>query len=178
VKNVSVSGVSSDGILLIYGNSSVVEACTVNVAGNYGIYAESISDSVASNCGNTAIQGEAVSNCKGYGIGNGYGVSATTANNCIGFSSGTGYGVAASTANNCFGSASGSGIGLWGKDAATGCSGNSSSGVGLYTSGTASGCFGFSSSSTGLTAFIANGCRGTTVGNVTSLSVTHNVNSF
>ena len=159
MKNVSVSGVKSDGILLIYGNSSVVEACTVNVAGGYGIYAVSISDSVVSNCGNTAIHGETVSNCTGYGIGNGYGVSATTANNCSGSGSGTGYGLTAETANNCYGIASGSGIGLWAAEMATGC-------------------FGYSNSGTGLNAFIANGCRGSKPGNVSSLAVTHNVNSF
>ena len=87
------------------------------------------------------------------------GVSATTANNCSGSGSGTGYGLTAETANNCYGVASGSGGGLWAAEVATGC-------------------FGYSNTGTGLTAFIANGCRGTKPGGVSSLSVTHNVNSF
>lgn len=159
VKDVSVSGVLSDAIDISgSGGSTVVESCTVNVAGSHGIRADSVSDSVAMNCGLYAISTSTASHCKGYGIGNGAGVYANTANNCWGYASGYGDGLDTITANSCYGYASGTGYGIHADDVATGCSGYSLSGIGLSS-------------------FIANACRGST-GSGTGLSVTHNVNSF
>lgn len=158
VKDVSVSGVLADAIGISGGASSMVESCTVNMAGGYGIHAESVSDSVANNCGNEAISASVASHCKGYGCGNGSGVHATLANNCLGSGSGFGDGVFTSAANNCYGYASGVGYGVYASDTATACSGYSVSGIGL-------------------SGFIAHACRGST-GSGTGLSVTHNVNSF
>jgi len=102
----------------------------------------------------------------------GYGLYASvTAQNCYGYSSGNDYGLYAdNTAQNCFG-VSNSGIGLF-TTTAQNCYGVSSTGTGLYAIKTANGCYGNSGSGTGLNAFIANSCSGT------SLSVTHNLNSY
>src|SRR5207302_1484433 len=55
VKDVSVIGVFIHGIVLNVGNSTVVEGCTVIVAGDYGIVADNVSDSTALNCGTYGI---------------------------------------------------------------------------------------------------------------------------
>jgi hypothetical protein len=156
VKNVSVAGVLYYGIALTAGDSTVVEACTVTGAGFDGIAANSVSDSTAMNCGSVGINAGTANNCKGSGVGNGFGVNAITANNCYGTSSAN-TGLNADTANNC--------------------RGVSSIGTGLSASSVATGCYGSSGSSTGLSAFIANGCRGVSTSGA-PLSVTHNVNSF
>ncbi len=141
VKDVSIFGVLSNGIYISTANSSVVVSCTVNVAGRYGIVADSVSNSGAQNCGLTGIYAGNASNCTGSSGGNGDGIDASIANNC---------------------------------------NGSSVSGIGLHAFDVATGCAGYSSSGTGLSAFIANCCRGTTglFGTTSSLSVTHNVNSF
>ena len=139
VKDVSVAGVLSSGIYLGSGNSSVVESCTVNIAGGYGIYADSVSDSTAMNCGNYGIHAGMAHNCTGYAIGNADGLYATTADNCCGICSGFG-------------------TGLYGDAVATGCYGSSSYGVGLFAN-TAYNCFG--SGFNGVIANnIANSCYG------------------
>jgi hypothetical protein len=141
VKNVSVAGVLYTGIYLYTGNSTVVEGCTVNVAGSYGIYADSVADATALNCGS-------------------YGIIAGTALNCKGSVVGSGTGLNATTANNCYGSSSGSGTGLYAAAAATSCYGFSSAGTGLYAATIAIGCQGVSSTGTGLVAWFANTCWG------------------
>jgi hypothetical protein len=158
VKDVSISGVLFHGIVLNSGNSTVVESCTVQEAGGYGIVAASISDSTALNCGLAAVFGTTVKNCAGYALGSANGVNATTANNCYGTSSGSGTGVNADVANNCEGQSFGSGNGLTAVFIATGCVGLSSSGIGL-------------------SAVIASVCHGQSSSG-TALNVIHNVNSF
>ncbi len=110
VSGVSVSGCRYMGIGLGY-NNTVVESCTVNTVGSYGISAQMVSDSTALNCGNT-------------------GVSATTANNCSGTSSGSGDGIyATAIATGCYGySASGTGVHAF---IASVCHGETSSGTAL-----------------------------------------------
>jgi hypothetical protein len=132
VKDVSVLGVLHYGIALGTGggSSTVVESCTVTVAGNDGIGAGIVSDSTAVNCGTSGINADTAHNCKGTVVGNGYGMLATTANNCYGYSFGSGYG-------------------LYVYGAATGCYGYSSSGTGLYAF-IASVCHGSTSSGTAL----------------------------
>ncbi len=178
VSGVSVSGCRVNGMFL--GTSSVVEFCTVNTMGNFGIVAETVSDSLAQNCGNTAVYAYGnANNCFGYASGSANGVYANAANNCYGTSSG-GSGLAASIANNCYGytasnnnglsatvanncfgqSANGNGISA---TAATGCYGQSD--AGLYSgvlASTANNCVGYSyGGGYGLYAYyIANGCYG------------------
>jgi hypothetical protein len=179
IKDVSVAGVLYHGIYLNLDCSTVVESCTVNVAGSYGIYADSVSDSTAFNCGSVGIYAGTAHNCKGYGIGSSYGLYANDANNCYGSSSGNLDGLHATTANNCSGSSSGNLNGLY-ADNANNCFGfNSGNGAGLNAftanncSGSCSGnlnglyadnannCFGFNSGNgPGLNAFTANNCFG------------------
>ena len=158
VKSVSVAGVLNYGIYLGQGNSTVVEACSVNVAGTYGVYADSVSDSTAVNCGNYGVFAHAAHNCTGYGVGSGIGLFANTANNCFGYSAGSGAGLSASIANNCYGYSSGNGNGLSAGSVATGC-------------------YGYSVNGTGLFAFLASACHGESISG-TSLVTSHNVNSF
>jgi hypothetical protein len=191
VKNVAVYGCLNDGIGLNF-NSTVVEACAVNAAGGNGIYANSVSDSTAVNCGNSGIYAYTANNCygRGYYLGieanaaaNCYGSGVIqdglyangTAENCYGASS-TGVGLGAVIASNCYGFSSSS-YGIF-VDNANNCYGTcGGSGYGLYADVVATGCFGYSPSGTGLRAFIASVCHGvTTTG--TALNATYSVNSF
>ena len=106
VSHVSISGVLVDGIHL-GGVSNTVEFCTVNVAGSIGIFADSVSNSVAYDCGGVAIQAETASNCHGVGGGDGGGIGAITAINCDGSSVGNSFGISAATVSNCRGISSG-----------------------------------------------------------------------
>jgi hypothetical protein len=172
VKDVSVEGVLTVGISLGIGTSSVVEACTVNVAGGTGIYADSVSDSTAMNCGSYAINAGTTHNCTGYGVGSGNGINAITANDCLGNSSGGGNGLTANTANNCNGSSSGSGTGL-SANTANNCNGSSSTGIGLYGGYSATGCYGNTSSGNyGLYTSTANNCYGNNAGSGAGLVAT------
>jgi hypothetical protein len=139
ISKVSVSGVLNDGIYLGIGTATVVEACTVTTAGSFGIAASTIKGSVATDCGETAIYGDQVADCRGISVAGGYGVSASaTALNCYGQSS-TSYGIYVSggTAQNCYGT--------------------SSNGEGLYAI-IAQNCYCYSASGVGLQATIANSC--------------------
>lgn len=156
VAGVNVAGCMLHGIYLALG-SSVVESCTVNTVGGQGILAQSVSQSIAVNSGDTAITANTVNNSYGYSSGTGDGVSAGTANGCIG-SSANGYGVFAFTASNCYG--------------------NSASGNGLYCVGTADGCYGVSSTLRGLQAKTANNCYGYSAGSGTALVANAANNSY
>jgi hypothetical protein len=103
VSHVSVSGCLHDGISLIKGESSVVEGCTVHTVGGNGIVASTIKQSTAMDCGNSAINGNQVSDSQGQCSGNGYGIYAATAQNCSGFCDGSGTGLYANTATGCSG---------------------------------------------------------------------------
>lgn len=112
VIGVSISGCRDYGIYLNVGTSSLVESCTVHTASIYGIYASTIKDSTAMDCGSIAIDGDTVFNCHGQGSGSGFGISATIAQNCYGSSTGSGGGISVSgVATGCYGS-SVSGIGI------------------------------------------------------------------
>ena len=129
VSMISVSGVKYYGIYLGAGNATVVEACTVTTAGDLGIFASTIKDSVAVDSFN-AISGDQVAGCRGIGSGNGV-VASATVQNCYGQSSGIFSGVNVSgTALNCFGTNSSSGAGLF-ATIAQNCIGSSASGIGL-----------------------------------------------
>ena len=207
VSRVSVAGCMYYGIRLGTGDSTVVEACTVRTVGSYGIYASTIKQSSAIDCGGNAIVGDQASDCRGESTGS-YGISATTAQNCYGYSSASGYGVNATTALNCYGYSS-SGTGVYATTAQN-CYGSSSSGYGVSAS-TAQNCYGSSSGSGyGVYATTAQNCYGYSSGSAygviasrtaigcygfsstgtglyafigsscsgSSLSITHNHNSF
>ena len=180
VSGVSVSGVLDSGIFL-GGNSTVVDSCTVNTVGSYGIQASSVTHSTAYQCGNTAIDANTASDCYGYGTGSGDGVRANqTATGCFG-QSGTGYGLYANTALNCSGISSNGG-GIHAVTTAENCSGissstsgysglyaftalncngvNSGSGDGLDAAQNATGCYGQSVGGNGLSANNAENCTG------------------
>ena len=100
VSGVSVSGCEYYGIYLGV-NNTMVESCTINTVGSYGIYAHSVTSSTALNCGGTAIDGDIVNNCQGSSSGNGYGIYATyVATGCYGQSV-TGTGIYAYNAAFC-----------------------------------------------------------------------------
>jgi hypothetical protein len=196
VSGVSVAGCLYYGINLGTGNSTVVDGCTVETAGSYGIEAASVLRSTAYQCG-TAIVGKIAIDCYGYstsGVGvnalqtahNCYGVGdnddgldAANANNCYGFSgSSEGEGINVSqTANNCYGIA-GSGTGL-SATTANNCYGScmDSPGTGLSAT-TATGCYGYNpgGGGTGVVAYIAIGCYGVCDGYGTGMSA-HIANS-
>ena len=177
VSKVSVAGVLWNGIYLNTGNATVVETCTVTTAGYIGIAASTVTDSVATDCGNTAISAIQVAYCKGssYASGgqgitayialnccgqstSGYGLSAYTALNCYGYSS-SGWGLSAQTAENCYGHTTSGVYGLATYGTALNCHGDNSSGTGLYAY-TAQNCDGSSSTSYGISAYTAQNCRG------------------
>jgi hypothetical protein len=176
ISDVSISGCRVYGIHL-GNNNSVVESCTVNTAGFYGILAGSVFDSTAQNCGNigvvalfiadnsygsasgggTGLQAYTANNCYGVSVSS-YGISATVATGCYGESdSGSADGIYAATANNCTGYSYGSGDGVYASNIATGCFGSSSTGTGLYAFNAAF-CTGTRSGGTAIQAVIANGC--------------------
>jgi hypothetical protein len=154
VKDVSVIGCYYNGINLFNGNSSVVESCSVMIAGGIGIQASSVSRSTAYQCGSQGIGADTAFDCRGDVIGTGFGILATTANNCYGNCTGSGYGLCATTANNCYGYCSGSGYGL-------------------FVSGSANDCFGQSTSGVGIFAHIANSC--TVGGGTTNITYRYNM---
>jgi hypothetical protein len=182
VSHVSVSGVTDEGIYLPTGSSSTVDSCTAYAIGNNGITAPVVRNSAASECHNTGISGESVSDCRGaaYGVGvsgttvnncygrttaaGGTGVSATTAINCTGYTT-NGIGVIATSAMNCSGTAYGSGIGVY-ASTANNCYGSSSTGYGLQILSAATGCSGTSSTNTGIYASgaVVTGCIGVSSG--------------
>src|SRR5215471_16184731 len=95
VWRVLVSGCLNDGIVLgSLSESTVVESCTVRTVGSYGIYASTVKQSSALDCGTAAINGSQVSDCRGESSG-GSGVNATSAQNCVGSSGGSVAGIIA-----------------------------------------------------------------------------------
>ena len=174
VSHVTISGCGNDGINLGTGDSTVVEACTVRTVGSEGIYASTIKESSATDCGGDAIFGDQVSSCRGQSTGTGAGINALSiAQNCYGNSVG-GDGVGAFAAQNCYGNSSTA----TGVDASTAqnCYGNSTSGFGIDAN-VAENCIGFSSSSVGLGGILASVSSGqSTTG--TPISVNHNINCF
>ena len=129
VSMISVSGVLAHGINLGTGNATVVEACTVTTAGNFGISASTIKDSVAVDCFN-AIFGDQVAGCRGIGSGNGV-IASAAAQNCFGLGGINCFGVSVGgTAQNCYGTNNSSSTGL-SATIAQNCIGSSASGIGL-----------------------------------------------
>ncbi|HTR40938.1 MAG TPA: hypothetical protein VMH87_04930 [Pseudomonadales bacterium] len=177
VSRVSISGCQNYGIFLNNAESTVVESCTVQTVGSYGIVASTIKQSSAFDCGGSAIDGDEVSDCRGQCTGNGTGVYGNVVQNCCGTGN-NGNGVSANnTALNCNGSSSsytgvsgvnvqncyGYSAGYIGVSGSTvqNCYGssNSSSGTGV-NSDIAQSCYGFASGGTGVYADVALNCIG------------------
>jgi len=171
VVGVTVSGCLYYGIHLGFGESTVVESCTVRTVGSLGIVATTIKNSTASDCDWTAIYGSQVSDCRGQSS-SATGLSAITAQNCYGYSSSSGIGLNAETAQNCYGYSS-SGTALSAQTALN-CYGESGSGTALSAQ-TAQNCYGYSSSGTGLSATTAQNCYGySSSGTGLSATTAHN----
>ena len=167
VTGVTVSGCANDGINLGTTNSTIVESCTVNTVGVYGIVASSVSHSTAYQCGDTAITADTATDCYGYSTG-GDGLDANyAADNCYGnSSSANGIYVSQGNADNCYGNTSSSGympFGLYAGNNAENCYGNSvSNGYGFgLDANSANNCYGNSNGyGNGLGAINANNCNG------------------
>ncbi|HEV7926662.1 MAG TPA: hypothetical protein VGR14_14985 [Verrucomicrobiae bacterium] len=181
VSGLTVNTVAQHGIYLGE-NTSIIQSCLVDNAGDTGIYASLVSDSIAYNCGTSAaIVGRTVNNCNGASTSSGYGIYAVSVNNSAGTSSsgvgigatyanysvgtsGSGDGLDTATAYNCTGgtSSTGSGNGLNAAVIACNCTGNcAGSGVGLYAP-TALSCVGYSPVGNGVQANNAQNCNGNT----------------
>jgi hypothetical protein len=164
VSHVTVSGCLDDGIFLNTGDSTVVESCTVRTVGSEGIYASTIKESSAADCGNDAIYGDQVADCRGDSTGSGAGINAnSTVQNCYGFSNG-GFGINAVTAQNSYGlSTNDVGISTYTAQNCYGETEGSSEGV---SSLNATGCYCLCLNSSGiaLSASVANNCVASCVG--------------
>ena len=110
VSNLSVTGVLLSGVYLLNAPSSVIESCNVNTAGNIGLVAQLVRDSVGLNCAGYGITGSVIDHCYGLGVNGGVGVNGATVSNSRGDSDSSD-GIFAGSVINCQGvSGSGSGI--------------------------------------------------------------------
>ena len=187
VSNVGVRGVLGQGINLGF-EGTVVEGCTVEVAGGTGIIAAAVNQCTARECGFNGITGIQVQNSFGLAITSGSGIQATNALNCFGYSFASGKGIDAYSAENCRGQAVGDddGIGI-NAHVANNCTGWSDNGTGINAdsaincyaeggvyaldAGFATNCFARSTTfgGTGIRANLAQNCQGTS---------SHSTNSF
>jgi hypothetical protein len=142
VSNVSVSGCLNYGIFL-YLQSTLVDSCTVQTVGSYGIVASLVRNSTAMDCGNVAIDCNQASHCQGQCVAAGWGIYAGySADNCSGSSVGED-GIHTQLAQNCSGSGVASGYqGIY-ADVAQNCYGSSVNGTGLFASTSAINCDGY-----------------------------------
>lgn len=163
VADVSVSGVSGDGIELQSTSKPTffVERCVVNICGDSGIRAGIIRDCGAKTTGANAISGDVVTNCSGETVNivsTAFGILATSAvENCRGVAI-SGTGVSGANVNNSRGTST-SGIGLSAANALN-CEGISTSGaagINIIT-GTASFCRGQRAGGVAINATNAVGC--------------------
>ena len=181
VSAVTVSGCLSGGIILHF-NSTVVESCVVNTVGSYGIYAQTVSNSSAINCGFDGLQVQTTQNCFGSSVSGGTGLYANlaavnsggssstndglyalNATNCYGSSTSGSHGLHAFSANNCYGYHGGAGDGVNAYNVQN-CYGQSSSGNGIQTTN-ANNSTGISDTGNGLIASgAASSCFGSTNG--------------
>lgn len=178
VSGVSVCGCRFNGIHLGLFNSSAVNSCSVNTVGGLGISAQSISDSTAVDCGNSAINASMAHNCYGTSFA-GSGISANAADNCVGNAFQSGNGVDASLALNCYGSSS-VGTGVYASQTVESSYGSAfSGGAGVYSAGTALNSSGFSTIGIGLYAeHCAQNCYGLSEGSAAGLVTSLAQNCF
>jgi len=146
VSNVSISGCRSFGMALgLF--ATFVDSCNVRTVGGMGIYASTIRNSMATDCGSYAIYCYQVFDSQGQSVGNGSGITAFyLAQGCYGTST-SGHGVdSEQIAQNCSGTTTASGfIGLY-TDTAINCYGVNNNGLGLRAIGSAINCHGIGAS--------------------------------
>jgi hypothetical protein len=161
VKDLSVTGVLNNAILLGVGYATTVSSCTVSGPGSYGIAADNVLDSAAGNCGALAIYATTALNCSGICVGGSYGIYASTAQNCYGICGGSGVGLEATTAINCYGNNNGTG-----------------GGQGIYAT-IAQNCYGAcSGNGTGLSALTAENCYAYSGGSGYAINTTSALNCY
>lgn len=193
ISRISVSGCLDDGISLS-GEATTVESCNVKTVGHFGIWASTVNQCSAIDCGNDAIIGDQVFSCRGESL-NGEGISSdVSALNCYGQSS-SGTGISGNTVQNCWGvSTNGVGLGAFTiqnsygfSDTSTGMSATTaqncygiteSSDFGIFSSYIAIACSGGSSSGTGLSAIIANNCVASTAASGTAIQATIGIGCY
>ncbi len=193
ISNVSVSGVLSSGINLTF--SGTVEFCSVNIAGNVGISADSVVYSTAYQCGIGGIRANSVASCSvsltstgndgitaqivtgssaSGNVPSGEGaINASVARDCYAVAtSGAGDGVLSYTAENCQGFSNGAGSGIHAFQTAISCSGRANgTGTGVNVAGTAFDCYGIAGTGSGISAAAAENSYGTNSGSVAAVSV-------
>jgi len=136
VNGVSVSGCLAEGINLNTDNSTLVESCTVRTAGGDGIFAATIKNCTATECGLNGLYGNTLSDSNGQSTGADDGVYAYAVLNCYGVSLGGG-GVSGFTATNCYGNGTSTGVNV----------------------STAQNCVGSANNATGILAYTASNCH-------------------
>jgi hypothetical protein len=179
VSDVSISGCKSFGLALGL-LTTFVDSCNVRTVGGMGIYASTVRNSMATDCGSYAIYCYQVFDSQGQSVGNGTGITAfysaqgcygtstggdgidsyQIAQNCSGTSTASGsMGLYTDTAINCYG-VNNNGIGMRAIGSAFNCHGQGAS-AGLEADGSAENCYGRASTNgIGLSASNANNCWG------------------
>ncbi|HEX3719607.1 MAG TPA: hypothetical protein VH595_16760 [Verrucomicrobiae bacterium] len=181
VSGLTVNTVLRHGVYLGL-NTSSIQSCFVDNAGDTGLDASFVSDSVAYNCGTGAgISGRTINNCNASSTSSGFGIYAVNANNSAGTSA-SGVGIESTYVNYCVGSsATGDGLdtataynstggttstgganGLYASVLACNCTGNcAGTGRGLYAPAALS-CVGYSPVGNAVEANTAQNCYGNT----------------
>ena len=170
VIGLGVYGTLGTAIFLGGSNSSIVESCTVNIAGSNGIYASVVRDCSARNTGlgiiadeafncdaeavsssgNAILTSRAAQNCFGVST-SGFGIASNgTVQNCVGVSN-SGYGLSGYTVQNCYGIST-SGTGLNGITVTNSYGTNNSSTNPAITATTVHNCYGFNPSGPAISA--------------------------
>jgi len=156
IRDITVSGCDLHGIYIASGDS-LVESCTVEVAGGYGIKAGIVNNCTANYCGSIAIDGtSSVSDCQGSSQGNS-GIRAWTVANSYGLTQATAGGAAGinayQTVQNSYGQSSiGDGIHSGGtvSDSYGYTTGTATSSDGIYARGTVQNSYGQSRKGEGI----------------------------
>jgi hypothetical protein len=179
VTNLGVYGCRFAGINL-GPNSTLIESCEVDTAGDLGLSAVSVSNSSAVRCGNYGIYANRASNSAGDSTGSGIGVRVTDAAehcvgtsvtgtgvyavdiavNCKGYTTTSGTGLHANIAENCLGYSPTGGSAIDGS-VVKNCYGlNDGNGAGVYAARSAENCYGASNTGEGIQATNAVNCYG------------------
>jgi hypothetical protein len=103
VSEVVVERCYESGIDLPTDAPTTVASCIVRTCGGFGIAAVRVESSIAQECGNTAISGYQVTDCRGLSVLSGYGIFATTVRDSYGVAGNGAYGInaTASAHNSC-----------------------------------------------------------------------------
>lgn len=124
VSGVTVTGCKGSAIDLAF-NQTVVESCSVTVAGGYGITASSIKNSTAANTGLKAIFANTVAGCSGSSTDD-IGIDAQSVQNSYGISN-SNIGIHGYSVTNCYGQTNTGNYGILAESIAAFCSGYSAS---------------------------------------------------